>query len=612
MFETENKLTSPDWLKNRAEELFEEQRQETFKNTDRLFGRLMLFQWGAAILLAICLSPRTWTGQSSHIHPHVWAAIFFGGAISVFPVWLTHAWPGRAFTRHVVAVAQMLMSALLIALTGGRIETHFHVFGSLVILSFYKDWRVLIPATIVVGLDHFFRGVYWPYTVYGVLWASPWRSIEHVGWVAFEDIFLVISCLRNVRNMRFIANRTAKLEASEEAAQTANRTKDQFLAVLSHELRSPLTPVLAVVSYLSKQASKLPAELREEIEMIQRNVELEARLIDDLLDITRISSGKLELSLEVTDAHIAIRNALDICAQDIRAKDLSVEWDLKAARHRVIADPVRLQQVCWNILNNAVKFTPRGGSIYVRSRSHGEGSYTLEIEDTGIGIEPDALERIFETFEQGQRSITREFGGLGLGLAISKSLVVSHGGRLEASSAGTNSGSTFKLTLKSVAEQHAAKAIPPAPTEGYVLRILVVDDHDDTRRVLANLLSRKGHEVLTAMNVASALEVLSRETVDVLLSDIGLPDGTGYDLMQRAKSIQPLVGIALSGFGAAEDIARATESGFAHHLIKPVDFNRLEAVLAQLTSKEMFSRAGEISGDNLTEATSGAALELRS
>lgn len=589
MFEKSKKLNREDSSAERVEELFEQQRQEVFQSTDKLFGRLMLFQWAAGILIALYVSPRTWTGQSSEIHTHVWAAIFLGGAISIFPIWLTHVWRGRAFTRHTVAVAQMLMSALLIGLTGGRIETHFHVFGSLVILSFYHDWRVLIPATIVVGLDHFLRGVYWPYTVYGVLSASPWRSIEHAGWVAFENVFLVISCLRSVRKMRFIANRTAALEASEQAACSANRAKDRFLGVLSHELRSPLAPVLAVVSYLAKQTSKLPGELRNEIEMIRRNVELEARLIDDLLDITRISNGKLELALETTDAHLAIRDAFDICAQDIRTKHLAVEWDLEASEHWVTADPVRLQQVCWNILSNAVKFTPPSGSIVIRSRNDAPGNFALEVEDTGIGIEPEALNHIFDAFEQGQRSITREFGGLGLGLAISKSLANSHGGCLEASSMGKNAGAMFKLALKTVAEERGTPAIhSDSLTQKCALRILVVDDHDDTRRVLANLLRAKGHEVLTAMNVASALETLSRESTDVLLSDIGLPDGTGYDLMERAKALQPLIGIALSGFGTAEDKSRATESGFAHHLIKPVNVDQLEAALVRVTSRRKF------------------------
>src|SRR6266446_6597322 len=200
----------------RAEELFQQHRQDIFKSTDRLFARLMLFQWLAGIVIALWISPRTWGGQSSQIHIHIWAAIFLGGIISIFPIWATWMWPGSTFTRHTVAVGQMLMSALLISLTGGRSETHFHVFGSLVILSFYRDWRVLIPATIVVGLDHFLRGIYLPYSVYGVLSASPWRSIEHAGWVVFEDVFLVISCFRSIREMRFIANRTAALESSEQ------------------------------------------------------------------------------------------------------------------------------------------------------------------------------------------------------------------------------------------------------------------------------------------------------------------------------------------------------------------------------------------------------------
>ena len=201
---------------DRAEALFRQHQLEIYRDTDHLFGRLMLLQWLGAVFLALSVSPTTWTGESSQIHLHVWVAFLLGGVISVFPFWMTYAWPGAVITRHVVAVAQMLMSALLIGLSGGRIETHFHVFGSLVILSFYRDWRVLIPATLVVALDHFLRGVYWPFSVYGVLAASPWRSIEHAGWVVFEDVFLVISCFRSIREMRSIANRTAALEASEQ------------------------------------------------------------------------------------------------------------------------------------------------------------------------------------------------------------------------------------------------------------------------------------------------------------------------------------------------------------------------------------------------------------
>lgn len=216
MFEMIRKLTQHESPAARADELFQQQQREIYVKTDKLFAKLMFWQWLACIVMALVVSPYTWSGQTRAIHAHVWAAIFAGASISLFPIWMTRAWPGAAITRHVIAVAQMLMSALLISVTGGRIETHFHVFGSLVILSFYRDWRVLIPATIVVGLDHFLRGVYYPYSVYGVLTASPWRSIEHAAWVVFEDVFLVISCLRSIREMRSIANNTAALEMSEQ------------------------------------------------------------------------------------------------------------------------------------------------------------------------------------------------------------------------------------------------------------------------------------------------------------------------------------------------------------------------------------------------------------
>ncbi len=231
MFAVKEKLT------RRAEELFQKQQEEIYVHTDQLFAKLMVCQWLAAIVMALVISPYTWAGQSSAIHIHVWAAIFLGGTISLFPIWLTRVWPGASITRHVIAIAQMLMSALLISITGGRIETHFHVFGSLVILSFYRDWRVLIPATIVVGLDHFIRGIYWPYSVYGVLMATPWRSIEHAAWVVFEDVFLVISCFRSIREMRSIANRAAALEAAVHANQSIMDNSQDVICTVDEDGR---------------------------------------------------------------------------------------------------------------------------------------------------------------------------------------------------------------------------------------------------------------------------------------------------------------------------------------------------------------------------------------
>jgi len=222
----------------RSEVLFREHQQAIYQRTDRFFAALMLLQWAAAILAAYWVSPLTWAGRTSQTHLHVWAAIFLGGAITVFPVALAVLRPGRTSTRHVVAVGQMLMSALLIHLSGGRLETHFHVFGSLAFLAFYRDWKVFVPATIIVAGDHFMRGVYWPESVYGVAAASPWRWIEHAAWVAFEDTFLVISCLQSVREMRDIAHQRAELEGTHELTEQTVVARTAELKASEERFRS--------------------------------------------------------------------------------------------------------------------------------------------------------------------------------------------------------------------------------------------------------------------------------------------------------------------------------------------------------------------------------------
>ncbi len=381
-----------------------------------------------------------------------------------------------------------------------------------------------------------------------------------------------------------LSARTIALDKMRIAAEDANKAKDRFIAVLSHELRAPLAPVLAVVSYLAKKTSTLPHELRTEMEMIRRNVELEARLIDDLLDATKIANGKLQLDLQPTDAHDAIRQALDICAEDIKTKKLELWLHLDASAHHVLGDSIRLSQIFWNLISNAVKFTPANGRISVRSRNEGDEEFVVEIEDNGIGIETVDQPHIFDAFQQGGHTVTREFGGLGLGLAITKGLVESHNGQLYVFSEGQDTGSRFKLVLQAKTKENVrAAVVAQEEKETIPLRLLVVDDHEDTKRVLSRLLRKSGHEVFAAGDVASALEILEHENVDVLLSDLGLPDGTGHDLMVRAKVLQPLAGIAISGFGSAEDVAQALNAGFAHHLVKPVNFERLEGFLREMT-----------------------------
>lgn len=310
---------------------------------------------------------------------------------------------------------------------------------------------------------------------------------------------------------------------------------------------------------------------------------LEAQIIDDLLDLTRISSGKIELRCEFADVHAAIADAVEILAHDVRAKGLVLTTDLGPEEHWTWADPTRLRQVFWNLLNNAVKFTPEGGRIEVRTSDAEVGQLAVSFTDTGIGVEPERAAHIFEAFEQGERTVTRQFGGLGLGLAISRNLIEMHGGAIAVESAGRGKGSTFTVRLPRMPGRlmEAQTGPPAANSSARRLRILLVDDHDDTRRILARLLARLGHDVQLAQDVKTALAMIESAVPEVIISDIGLPDGSGLDLMTAVRKGHPEVhGIALSGFGMDEDRRRSQDAGFEHHLIKPLDFEMLEKILA--------------------------------
>ena len=359
-------------------------------------------------------------------------------------------------------------------------------------------------------------------------------------------------------------------------AERANLAKDSFLAMLSHELRTPLTPVLTSVLAL-EQEQNLPAETRASLQMIRRNVELEARLIDDLLDLTRISKGKVQLNLEEVDAHLLLQSALEICQTDIDHKNLTLETDFAAQEVCLEADPARLQQVFWNLIKNAVKFTPEGGRLWIRT-ANDDRQLRVEVSDSGMGIDPETLPKIFNAFEQGERT---RLGGLGLGLAISKALVETHKGKLTGESAGKNQGATFTASFPLAENQAGASAAntPSSPTARKTMRVLLVEDHEDTNRSLTSLLRRRGYFVQAARSVQGALELAANERFDVLVSDIGLPDGSGIDIMQAINSEHPIFGIALTGFGMEEDVRRSHAVGFHHHLIKPVDLNRLDSLL---------------------------------
>ena len=369
----------------------------------------------------------------------------------------------------------------------------------------------------------------------------------------------------------------------------ANAAKDQFLALLSHELRNPLSPVIAMVSELEASTPR-SAKLWRALEVIRRNVELEARLIDDLLDVTRIAKGKLQLTLEIVDVNEILRRAYEICRDDVERKSIETKFELNAHDVHVEGDPARLQQIFWNLIKNSVKFTPGRGRITIATSNSGPDEIEIRVTDTGMGIESDKIGKIFNAFEQGQTSITRRFGGLGLGLAISKAMVDAHRGRIRVESAGKEKGATFIVHLKTVpaplvTTKSAGDGSSVSETKlvgSRKHRLLLVDDHLDTCTGMKLILERRGYDITVAHSADQAVKKAKSEHFDLLISDIGLPDRDGFELMNELRKINGMPGIALSGFGTEADVTKARDAGFSEHLTKPINFERLEEAIRRL------------------------------
>jgi signal transduction histidine kinase len=366
-------------------------------------------------------------------------------------------------------------------------------------------------------------------------------------------------------------------------AEAAARAKDRFIAILSHELRTPLAPVLMSLGALEQEGG-LPPPVMSQIRMMKRNVELEVRLIDDLLDLSRVANGKLRLELRRVHVHEVLRHAMDVCAADAEAKNLIIETDFRAGHDLVEGDSGRLEQVFWNLLRNAIKFTPEGRRVMLRTGA-ADDRIRVEVADEGIGISPEALPRVFEAFEQTDQG--RRFGGLGLGLAICKAVVDLHGGRLWADSAGHGRGATFAVELETVPAERVAVPVAGEVNGRHPVvdggkrppRVLLVEDHLDTGKTLSRLLAGSGFDIRWAKSAGAALEAAGEEPFDLVVSDVGLPDATGYDLMRQLRERYGLVGIAMTGYGMDEDIRRGREAGFVEHIVKPVSVERLEEVL---------------------------------
>ena len=825
----------------RAQELFHQACDEIFRKTDQLFAKLMLFQWFAGIVIALVVSPTTWAGQSSQVHIHVWAAIFVGGAISIFPIWMTQSFPGAAVTRHVVAVAQMLMSALLISLTGGRIETHFHVFGSLVILSFYRDWRVLIPATIVVALDHFLRGIYWPYSVYGVVSAAPWRSLEHAAWVMFENVFLVISCLRSVGEMHSIAARTAALETSERGfrqtfeeapigmvvvgldgrikqangsftemvgfseaelstrttmdithhddlekslelanamldgktkcahekryihkggneiwatrtacvirdeasepqhylmmvediserkqaekdlaeskrdleaalhanqlimdnsqdvictideagrfvtvnpaceklwgytpaelvgqkyidlvhpedrektnrtaadlllnetvtdfvnryvrkdgslvdvlwsaswsetdktifcvahdvterarvekevreakadADRANHAKSEFLSRMSHELRTPLNAILGFGQLLERQ-NPTDAQ-RDRVGYIMSAGRHLLNLINEVLDISRIEAGNLQMSLEPVCVADALSEALDLMRS--MAADRSINLTVPPALENgvfVLGDHQRFKQVLLNLLTNAVKYTPEGGSVTVSYAALEKTRMRVVISDTGPGIPIDKLSRLFTPFDRlGAEQSGVE--GTGLGLALCQRLMHAMDGSVGVTST-VGQGTAFWVEMPRAESPLERSSVQKREAQDRVQTcapkrtILYIEDNVSNLALIEQLLEEKPEiELMSAMQGQLGLALARQHSPDLILLDLHLPDLPGWEVLAQLKAsdaTRNIPVIVISADATKRQIDRLMARGAIGYLTKPLEVQEFFRVI---------------------------------
>ncbi len=515
----------------RAESIYRADLRKIVLRTDRMFLWLLLGQWLFGIVIALVWSPRTWIAQHWSVHQHVIVAACMGALFLIYPVYCILRYPGARYTRHVVAISQMLQSALLVHVTGGRIETHFHVFGSLALLAFYRDWPVLLTASAVVYLDHLALGIWFPLSVFGVAEPSFWRSAEHAFWVVFEVVFLAMACCTGIRELSAIACRQAEVEsvasdlrgynaaiqsmskqlqeanevlesrvqertesltreiaerrqAQEERrrtdqklaqvreakllAEAASRAKNEFLSRMSHELRTPLNAILGFGQLL--EMDTLNEGQRECVSQISSGGKHLLTLINEVLDIARIEAGSMVLSLEPVRVGDALQEVLALVRPLGEARGIRFHLDLEGMGSRcVLADNQKLKQVLMNLLSNAVKYNREGGEVQLSCSAAGPGRLCLSVADTGRGIPQEKLHRLFVPFDRlGAEQTGVE--GCGLGLALSKSLTEAMGGTLRVSSEPAQ-GSTFSVEL---AEAHdpqlqAAQSIEELSTRANAL-----------------------------------------------------------------------------------------------------------------------------------------------
>lgn len=613
-----------------AVRLLERHLRRTHESTDRMFARLLAIEWGALIALAVWTTPYAWIGDRHVVHPHVWLATLLGAIIVVPALWLIRRLPGSNLSRHAVAISQSLVSVLLIHLSGGRIESHFHVFGSLAFLSFYRDWRILATATVVTGIDHAVLGLYLPESVFGVGETDPWRWLEHVAWVLYEDFFLIAACRRSLTEMIEIAKREAEsissaqrldsivqqrtaelreneadLRISRDRAQAANVAKSEFLANMSHEIRTPMTAILGYADLLFETGdmSRAPVERIEAIETIRRNGHHLLALLNDLLDLSRIESGMLAVEHIACSPSNILQEVEHLLR--VRAVDKRIRLEVRtegAVPETIVGDPTRIRQIIVNLLGNAIKFTEQGGvAVVARFASGPQPIMEVDITDSGIGMTPDQQARIFEPFVQADCSTARRFGGSGLGLVISRRLASLLGGEVSLVFSEAGVGTCFRLRLP---VNFGATTIRPNDVEAKVpvvearrqcgptlagLRLLVAEDGRDNQRLIMHYLNRAGALTTLVENGLEAVDAAVKlvdeaSPFDAILMDMQMPEMDGYAATRKLRQLgyDGRI-IALTAHAMSSDRKQCLDAGCDDYITKPIDRKQLVAMLEPLT-----------------------------
>lgn len=598
-------------------QIFAEKLRTLNRTTNVTFIWLLAIQWVFAIGLVLVVSPYTWIGTSHYVHVHVWSTIILGGLLTLYPIGLAITCPDSPWTPHVIGAAQMGWSALLIHITGGRIESHFHVFGSLAFLAFYRDWKVMCTASVVVILDHAIRGILWPQSVFGIASGAEWRWLEHGGWVVFEDLFLIAACFRGRKELfetsvkqaglelsfrnteREVEIRTQELREATALADSANRAKSEFLANMSHEIRTPLTAILGYADLLRDDtATPMSTEDRlQTLETIRSAGHHLLTVINDVLDLSKIEANRMSVETVRTPLVRILAEVESLIRPRAAGKGVELQVRLLTpVPSHIFCDPTRLRQILMNLLGNAAKFTQAGEVVLEAAVLEGEDGKQLSllVKDTGPGMSLSQAKALFEPFVQADSTVSRQFGGTGLGLSISRRLARLLGGEVLLDWTELGRGSHFRVLLPLVEAEGATEIsslsmLRMEPRRVAIAsqvallgqRILLAEDGPDNQRLIRFFLQKSGAEVEVAENGAVALRRLQEaerdgSPFDLLLTDMQMPEMDGYTLTRRLRQANNAIPIvALTAHAMAEDRKRCMDAGCSDYTTKPVDRQHL-------------------------------------